>query len=244
MRFVSKYFSAFIALASILIIAGIIFMYAFPFNVAEIRKINLVGEVTAGSSIKYNVDYCRYVGKGTETYTRRFLIPENTDINAIELSSNPNLETLDGITGCRTTKKPITLPVGLEVPAGKYKLLIQVRYCIFIGRCIPVEGYSDTFEIKKPNIADQLSLINRQLEAIRNAQPGVQLNSTDNLSNTITVQEPAQAPIPNTEPQEQQVTTQVVQTPAATPEASPSLIQSIITITQNTVTGLRGIVGI
>lgn len=216
LNFISRFFNAFVVTSILIIVGGLIFLYTFPFNVAQLNKINLLNEVQAGSRIAYNVDFCRYVGKGVEIHTRRFLVAEDKELtNPIELSSNPSLETLDGITGCRTSDT-IRLPIDTSVPEGKYKLLIQVRYCIFLGRCIPVEGWSEPFDIKKPSISDQLSSINEQLESIEqyyrdNPQEAAVRPQSANVIQPQIIQQPS-IPLQDEQPQQtiqQQQTQQV-----------------------------------
>jgi len=167
--FIDKYFKTMLVAFFVFVLASIAFFSFFPFNVAEIKKINIIGTVQAGSLIKYKVDYCQNVGAGVERHTRRFLVPENPGLTEpIELSSNPSLETLQNSGGCKTSKE-IKLPVDASVPPGKYKVLIQIRYCILPVRCLPVEGYSDSFEVMKPDVPTQLSLIYEQLDQIQRA---------------------------------------------------------------------------
>jgi len=151
------------------LIAGTVFFYAFPFNVAKLNKITILNQVQAGSLIEYKVNFCRYVEKGTEVEVRRYIIPKDPGLtNPQELDSSPSLETLDNITGCRDSEV-IKLPIDIAAPEGDYKLLIRARYCLtalVFRRCIPVEQYSDYFNIGKPSIPNRLSIISEQLKDI------------------------------------------------------------------------------
>jgi len=166
LNFFNKYINNVIGIVVLLIIATLIFMYTYPFNVATFKSVTVLNEVKAGGQIKYELDYCRYVGDGIEIHPRRFLIREGANLsNAIELGSNPTLETTGG-TGCHKSE-PIELPVEIGIRPGRYQLMIQIRYCIFPGRCIPVEGRSNFFDISQPSIPDQLTQANTLLEDIR-----------------------------------------------------------------------------
>lgn len=226
--FKMKRITSFISRASNLIIAssvaigigGIIFFYTFPFNVAEFKKINISQSVEAGGLIDYKLDFCRYVSKGTDIEVKRFMIPKDKSLtNPIELSSNPTLETLDGIIGCRTSE-PVKLLTQISTPEGEYRLLIRAEYCIeftFLRRCIDVEQYSDYFTITKPSIPDRLSVINQELSSINtyiqnnqvpvtgNVQPANPLpNPSNNQSNNNSVNPQVQEPSAPQQPQEEQ----------------------------------------
>ena len=168
-KWLIKHSTLIIIIGLFTLIAGTIFFYTFPFNVAQINKITVLNKVQAGSLIKYKVNFCRYVEQGTETEVRRFIIPKDSELtNPQELDSSPSLETLDNIKGCRDSET-IKLPIDIAAPEGEYKLLIRAKYCLNVTvfrRCIPVEQYSDYFHIDKPSIPSQLSVINQQLEQI------------------------------------------------------------------------------
>ena len=222
----SKFFNVFLTLAIFVIVGGLIFLYSYPFDVAQFKKITILNTVNAGGLISYDVDYCRYLGKGVDVQVRRFLIPEDPNLDPIELSSNPNLETIDGVTGCRTTKKPITLPIEVSTPAGEYKLKIQARYCIFVGRCIPVEGESPIFTIGKPSINDQLTVINQQISSINDYV----VNNPEEikaLGNTVI---PQSISVP-TQPNVTQPTTAM--TPQSTEKVQPSNVNPQQTASTN-----------
>jgi len=186
------------------LIAGTIFFYAFPFNVAQINKITVVNEVQAGSLIEYKVNFCRYVEQGTETEVRRFIIPKDSNLtNPQELDSSPSLETLDNIKGCRDSEV-IKLPIDIAAPEGEYKLLIRAKYCLsalLFRRCIPVEHYSDYFNIAKPSIPNRLSIINQQLSDINaylRTNPNTSIGNVAPIRNTPTAT-PQSSPTPSNE---------------------------------------------
>ena len=218
LKIASKFSNIVIASAFIIVLGGLVFFYSFPFNVAEFKKINIASDVQAGGQLQYDLEFCRYVPKGTPIQVSRFLIAKDKSLtNPIELSSNPTIETLDGINGCRTSL-PVKLPVEISVPEGEYQLLIRARYCIeftIFQRCIPVEQTSKFFNITKPSIPDRLSVISDQLNDINDF---IHNNPDTVISNTVTpqsVREPV-PPVVNQEPQTQTPAPQAVapETPA------------------------------
>jgi len=241
-NFVSRFYGAFIGLIVLFGIIALVFFFTFPFKVAEIKSITVMNEVQAGGQIVYNVDYCRYVGKGIPIETQRFLVPEDRTLtNAIELSGSPNSETVDGTTGCRSTAdktaeypngQPIKLPVDVSTPAGRYQVLLKLRYCIFPGRCIPVEGRSDFFEVTKPSVANQLSIINEQLRSLLLVTP--EYGSVGSVAPQNTLPEPV---MPNT-----QATPQSTPTPQQ--GVGQSLTNGIINNTLDTVKNVTTMLGL
>jgi len=234
-----RFSNVIIALAVVVLIGGLVFFYSFPFKVAEFKKINITSTVDAGQRIEYTLDFCRYVPKGTKIDVHRFLFPKDkTLISPIELSSNPSLETLDGITGCRTST-PVKLPVDVSTPEGDYRLLIRGDYCIeftFLRRCIMVEQYSDYFHIGKPDIPSQLSVITQQLEAIERAT-----QQSSSIGNTITPQTAPEAPVPNIEQQTPQVTVPQTTTPQIAPQQASPLRQTLESTRDTTTSILENI---
>lgn len=165
-KFFNRFYGAFITITLVLLVGFLVFMFTWPFNVAQLKSIDVKNNVQSGGIVEYTVDYCQSVGGGVERHTRRFLVPTDADkVNPIELSSNPSLETLQGSQGCKVSK-PIKIPIDTSIPEGTYKIMIQVQYCIFPGRCISVEQTSKPFEVTKPDILGQLRNINAQLESI------------------------------------------------------------------------------
>jgi len=221
-----------IVIALFSFVAGTLFFYAFPFNVAKLNKITILNEVKAGSLIEYKVNFCRYVEKGTEVEVRRFIIPKNSSLtNPQELDSSPSLETLDDITGCRDSET-IKLPIDIAAPEGEYKLLIRAKYCLNVTvfrRCIPVEQYSDYFTIGKPSIPSQLSVINQQLEQINRyylQNPGE--TSIGNTQQSQPLPEPNRPNMANPSTS----TAEPVQTP---PETSQGIVQRLTQTTSGLV---------
>ena len=165
LRYLSTHFWQFIIATILLIMVGLLVMYFFPFKVASFNKIDVTGEVRAGGTITYQLDLCRYVGKGTKVDADRFLVPDGKPLSsAVQLSSNASLETT-GDAGC-FKNPPVTIPVEVGTTPGKYRLLIRVQYCIFPGRCIPIEKLSEPFNISQPSIPDQISVINKNIESV------------------------------------------------------------------------------
>jgi len=227
---------------SLLVLGAIatIYLYTYPARPAVFNKVEVLNEVKAGGEITYQLDFCRYVQKGTEIHPRRFLVPKDKPIsNSIELSSNPSLET-EGKPGCYPNSPPITIPVDSGASPGTYRLYLQVRYCILVGRCIPVEIYSDYFELTELSVPDQLSVINKQLEAIQKILPGQEVG-TANVVQPATTQSV-------TTPQTQGSIAPVVDEPA-TPERpvtqpQQGLIQSTLNTTRSTLDNLTKMIGL
>lgn len=224
-----------IALGFITLVAGLVFFYTFPFNVAEFNKINIQNNPRAGEQLVYTMDFCRYVPKGTDIEVERFIFPRDKNLSSpIQLSSNPSIETLDGVVGCRTSE-PVRLPIDLSAPAGEYRLLVRAEYCIeftILRRCIMVEKYSDYFIVNKPDVPTQLGMINEQLKEINDLIESGQYSETDAISNTMPVQtpptpeKPVVQPTPQPEPQQPQ----------------RGILESTVDLTLNTVNGLLNIV--
>ena len=214
------------------VISGTIFFYAFPFNVAQINKITVLNKVQAGSLIEYKVNFCRYVEQGTETEVRRFIIPKDSNLtNPQELDSSPSLETLDNIKGCRDSET-IKLPIDIAAPEGEYKLLIRAKYCLNVTvfrRCIPVEQYSDYFNIGKPSIPSQLSVINQQLEQINRYY--LQNPGKTAIGNT---QQSQPLPEPNS-PNMANPSSSIKETVQTPPETSQGLVQRLTQTTSGLV---------
>ena len=244
-KFLSKFANLFIGSAVVLSIASVVFFYTFPFNVAEFKKINISNNVEAGGLIEYKLDFCRYVQKGTDIEVKRFIIPKDKTLtNPIELSSNPTLETLDGIIGCRTSE-PVKLLTQISTPQGEYKLLIRAEYCIdflFMHRCIDVEKDSDYFNIGQPSIPNRLSVINEELSNI-NQYFADNPEVTKSLGSVQQQSVPQNPTPPNTQnqPAPQQATPVNPQTPQ--PQAQRGIINPILDVTRNTVDGLFNLIG-
>jgi len=219
-KWLIKHSTLIIIIGLFTLIAGTIFFYTFPFNVAQINKITVLNKVQAGSLIKYKVNFCRYVEQGTETEVRRFIIPKDSELtNPQELDSSPSLETLDNIKGCRDSET-IKLPIDIAAPEGEYKLLIRAKYCLnafVFRRCIPVEQYSDYFNIGKPSIPNRLSIISQQLQDI-NAY--IQANPNSEISNSFPVQQIPQTRVQASPASPNELPTQTVNPQETTPPAA------------------------
>lgn len=240
---ISKISNIVIALAFIFVLAALIFFYTFPFNVAEFKKINIVKAPNAGELLEYNLDFCRYVPKGTEIEVKRFIVPKDKTLtNPIELSSNPSLETLDGIIGCRLSE-PIKIPIDISAPSGEYRLLIRAKYCIemlFLHRCIPVEQYSDYFSVGQPNIPTRLSVISEQLDDIRRY---VEQNPSETSVGNAFIQPdtPPEPSVPEVNQPTQSGQRRVQQeTQGQRPEG---IVNATLDTTQNTVNGIFNLLG-
>lgn len=206
LKFFSRYYLNIIVICLTLIMTGLLLMYFYPWKVATFNKIDVVGEVSAGGTITYQLDLCRYVAKGTKVEPRRFLVPQGKSLSqAIQLSSSASLETA-GEPGCYKNA-PVTIPVEVGTPPGKYQLMIQVQYCLFPGRCIPVEKRSDLFTIDEPNIPDRISVLTQSIEqfntyfrqqqqAIGNTPPYRELPQVDRPSADGTTQSEQSTPAP------------------------------------------------
>lgn len=208
-RTINKYYATFLGTIVLIIFISLLFFAFFPFQVAEFKKISITGTVQVGGILEYTNDYCQNVNKGVPRELSRYLVPKDTTlISPVQLSGNPTDETLNDA-GCRISQ-PIKLPIDSSIPAGEYKLLVKVKYCVFPGRCIPVQGESEYFVITKPDVATQLQIIKDQLDSINET---LNINSDANISNTQPVRP---VPIPT-----QPMTELVVPQPAVTPTPQP-----------------------
>jgi len=212
-EFFWKHLSTILSATVIIAIVALFFFFTFPFDVASFKKINVTNTVQVGNILEYTNEYCQNVGKGVPREITRFLVPKDkTLISPIELSGNPNDETLQDA-GCRISD-PIKLPIDSSVPAGEYKLLVKVKYYLFNVRKITVEAESQYFTIAEPDTTSLLLTINEKIDSLNKSNPdGV-------FVNTVIPYEPRPAIIPFTTPETQpapQPTTPVVEdTPTQT----------------------------
>lgn len=240
MAAINKYYNTFITTVITLTILIFAFLTFFPFDVAEFKKINVSDGVQVGGIVEYTNDYCQNLNRGFPREISRFLIPRDQKlVSPVELSGNPTDETINDA-GCRLSA-PIKLPIDSSVPAGEYKLLVKVKYCILPWRCISVTGESSYFNITKADIATILQEINRELEEINENYP--KDNNQSSISNINPVPQVPPAPsAPNVSapsvvsplnpPQQQQ------------PPQNPNTIKPVLDITRNTLNDILKIVGI
>ena len=166
LNFIGKYYATFIGSGLLVIVAFIIWSMVWPFVPAKINSVNVMDSVSAGGQITYQTDFCRYVRIDTKIDRHRYLVPEDKKLTSpIELSDSPIREVVDDFNGCKRGDV-VKLPVEIGTPPGKYRLLIQICYYVFPWRCVSVEQRSDVFEISKPNVSQQLSAINTQLNTL------------------------------------------------------------------------------
>lgn len=133
---------------------------------AEYKRITIQDKdkILAGSVLKYELDFCRYVDKKVKTDVLVTLVPQdNKSLADIPLGvayANPDSR-------CATVQTERLIPT--ETLTGKYKLQICGYYYVIVGKgpksvCIT----SDEFDIKKAAAnAVELNTIQKQLDQLR-----------------------------------------------------------------------------
>jgi len=237
LSFIMRNLSTIFSGTVIIVIIALTFFYTFPFSVAVFKNINVNSDVKVGGILEYTNDYCQNVGKGVPRDIDRYLVPKDTKlVSPVQLSGNPTDETLNDA-GCRISE-PIKLPIDSSIPAGEYKLLVKVKYCVFPGRCIPVQGESDYFTITKPDVATQLQIIKNQLDSIDEA---LRIKTSETISN---IQPTYTLPLPTPPVTDSQAETQPIaipETPHATTQEQPRSILRGTTDVLKNITNMLGL---
>lgn len=133
---------------------------------AEYKRITIQDKdkILAGSVLKYELEFCRYVDKKVKTDVLVTLVPQdNKNLADIPLGvayANPDSR-------CATVQTERLIPT--ETLVGRYKLQICGYYYVIVGKgpksvCIT----SDEFDVKKATAnAIELNTIQKQLDQLR-----------------------------------------------------------------------------
>lgn len=242
MKFINKFYLPFMLFTILTVVLGLLFIFLFPFHVGEIKKITIINQVESGGTINYKTNYCRNVGESVPTEVRRFLVPVDSkdNLQPIELSSRPSIESTRAKPGCRESKNPIVIAVDAATPPGKYKLLLEVRYCIFPARCIPITGESGEFEISKPSVSAQLNLVQQLLTRIYE-QTGTEL-PVANVAPQAQTESAQSQNIDQTIQQESSTETPIPQTQADEPSLIPSALNRVSETLDNVIKGVLNVI--